>query len=61
MGKGLQFTICGAGGIRTLVQTSSKNAFYMLSDRLIVGVELAGHQPIQPLVLLNLPRLQNKA
>jgi len=27
----------GVGGSRTLVQTGSKNAFYMLSLRLIVG------------------------
>jgi len=32
---------CGAGGIRTLVQTSSQKAFYMLSLLLIVG-KLAG-------------------
>jgi len=31
---------CGAGGIRTLVQTSSRSAFYMLISYLIVGAGL---------------------
>ena len=39
------FNVCGAGGIRTLVQTSSKNAFYMRSFRLVVGIMLARSQP----------------
>jgi hypothetical protein len=30
---------CGAGGIRTLVQTRKQSAFYMLSFILIVGKE----------------------
>ena len=30
----------GAGGIRTLVQTSNDHAFYMLSFCLIVGAQL---------------------
>ncbi len=35
----------GAGGIRTLVQTSSKSAFFMLSPWLIVGIRPVSGQP----------------
>lgn len=41
---------CGVGGSRTLVQTSSKIVFYMLSFRLIVGNKPAGNGPICNLV-----------
>ena len=40
----------GAGGIRTLVQTSSKNAFYMLSLWLIVGNRPDSGKPTRSLV-----------
>jgi len=36
--KGDLLFICGAGGNRTLVQTSSQKAFYMLSPELIFGI-----------------------
>jgi len=52
--------ICGAGGIRTLVQTSSKTAFYMLSRRLIVGIALARGRPTQSVVLLFSPDIQDR-
>jgi len=34
---------CGAGGIRTLVQTSNASAFYMFSFRLIFDASLTGN------------------
>jgi hypothetical protein len=38
---------CGVGGNRTLVQTGSKNDFYMLSFCWIVGSGLVKSQPIR--------------
>lgn len=43
---------CGAGGIRTPVQTSSRTAFYMLSHRLIVGRRMARGRPALTVVTL---------
>lgn len=37
--------LCGAGGSRTLVQTSRKNAFYKFSLRLLVGCRTVRDQP----------------
>jgi len=52
---------CGAGGIRTLVQTSSKVGFYMLSFCLIVGSELARSGPIQTVFPFFSPEQRNEA
>jgi len=35
------YSFCGAGGIRTRVQTRNQQAFYMLSPNLIAGIQLA--------------------
>ena len=59
LNKACPEVIGGAGGIRTLVQTSSKNAFYMLSTWLIVGVRLARYKPIGSVVPLFSPRQRN--
>ncbi len=40
----------GVGGIRTLVQTGSHVAFYMLIHWLVVGIRPASDQPIRSLV-----------
>ena len=37
----------GAGGIRTLVQTSNDHAFYMLSFCLVVGTQLTKNRPLR--------------
>ena len=50
---------CGAGGIRTLVQTSSKNAFYMLSLWLIVGNRPVSGKPTGSLVPVFSPGQRN--
>ena len=42
----LRDLLCGVGGIRTLVQTSNYNAFYMLSFQLIFDVQLTGNSLI---------------
>jgi len=39
--------LSGAGGIRTLVQTSNNNAFYMLSFCLVVGAQLTKNRPLR--------------
>lgn len=45
----LFLSFCGAGGSRTLVQTSRKNAFYKFSLRLIVGCRMVRDQPYDSL------------
>jgi len=45
--------LSGAAGIRTLVQTSSKSAFYMFSLHLIVGKNTRGRHPNIYLILFN--------
>ena len=55
------FNVCGAGGIRTLVQTSSKNVFYMLSLWLIVGIRLVSGEPTQIVVPVISPGQRNDA
>jgi hypothetical protein len=52
-------TSCGAGGIRTLVQTSSKNAFYMLILWLIVGSRPVRGNPTCSLVPVISPGQRN--
>lgn len=44
--------ICGDGGSRTRVQTSSTNAFYALSFQLIVGMLPGENGPTTSLFLL---------
>ena len=50
----------GAGGIRTLVQTSSKNAFYMLSPWFVVGIRPVSGKPTSSLVPVISPGQRNK-
>jgi hypothetical protein len=51
---------CGAAGSRTLVQTSSNNAFYMLSLSYFVGMKLAKGQPTPSLVPVISKKPRNK-
>ena len=44
--------LCGDGGSRTRVQTSSNNAFYALSFQLVVGKRQGENDPTASLFLL---------
>jgi len=48
--RGEEVLVCGAGGVRTRVQTGSQKAFYMLIHSLIVGKKPVSVEPILSVV-----------